>query len=109
MSTGGMMARGGANGRASGGIDEGGAAGTTPTVAYILAILDATYGPKEVAPDGDPLGGLIGTILSQATSDINSGRAYAALRAAFPTWEGVLAAPEEAVAEAIRSGGLANL
>jgi endonuclease-3 len=83
--------------------------GTTPTVARILAILDATYGPKMVSPDDDPLGGLIGTILSQATSDINSGRAYAALRTAFPTWEEVLDAPEELVAEAIRSGGLANL
>jgi endonuclease-3 len=79
------------------------------TVAYILMVLDATHGTKEGVPDGDPLGGLVGTILSQATSDINSGRAYAALRATFPTWEEVLTAPEEAVAEAIRSGGLANL
>ena len=82
---------------------------TTPGMARVLAILDATYGHKEVVPDGDPLGGLIGTILSQATSDTNSGRAYRALRAAFPTWRAVLAAPEEAVADAIRSGGLANL
>ncbi len=75
----------------------------------MLAILDATYGPKTVAPDNDPLGGLVGTILSQATSDINSGRAYDALRAAFPSWQAVLDAPEEAVADAICSGGLANL
>lgn len=82
---------------------------TAPTIAVILAVLDATYGPKEVDPDHDPLGGLVGTLLSQATSDINSGRAYDSLRAAFPTWEEVLNAPEEAVADAIRSGGLANL
>jgi len=106
---GGKMARGAEKGRAASVAGEAAAAGTTPTVAFILAILDRTYGPKEVDPDGDPLGGLIGTILSQATSDINSGRAYAALRAAFPTWEAVLEAPEEAVAEAIRGGGLANL
>jgi endonuclease-3 len=82
---------------------------TAPKVAYVLAVLNRTYGEKTLVPDGDPLGGLIGTILSQATSDINSSRAYSALRAAFPTWDEVLAAPEEAVADAIRSGGLANL
>ena len=82
---------------------------TTPKVARVLARLNATYGAKVVVPAGDPLGGLIGTILSQATSDLNSGRAYAALRAAFPTWEAVLDAPEEGLADAIRSGGLANL
>jgi endonuclease III len=108
-SVGGGMARGKGNERAGGAIAETVAGETTPRIARILAILDATYGPKVWSPDGDPLGGLIGTILSQATSDINSGRAYAALRATFPTWEAVLAAPEEAVADAIRSGGLANL
>lgn len=82
---------------------------TAPTTARVLVALNATYGAKVVAPDGNPLGGLVGTILSQATSDTNSERANASLRAAFPTWEAVLAAPEEAVAEAIRSGGLANL
>jgi endonuclease-3 len=47
-------------------------------------------------------------VLSQHTSDVNADRAFASLRAAFPTWEEVVAAPEAAVADAIRSGGLAN-
>ena len=35
-----------------------------------------TYGEPKNEPDYDPLGGLVGTILSQHTSDTNSGRAY---------------------------------
>lgn len=56
----------------------------------------------------DPLDLLIGTVLSQATNDRNSSRAFAALRGAFPSWEAVLAAPEGEVARAIASGGLAQ-
>lgn len=55
---------------------------------------------------GDPLDLLIGTILSQATNDRNSARAYADLRRIFPDWEAVLAAPVEEVAAAIAAGGL---
>ncbi len=40
---------------------------------------------------------------------MNSGRAYAGLRASFPTWEAVRDAPTAAVAQAIRSGGLAQI
>ncbi len=68
-----------------------------------------TYGEPKSMPDYDPLGGLVGTILSQHTSDINSGRAYQQLIATFPTWEEVRDAPTDKVAEAIRSGGLANI
>lgn len=67
------------------------------------------HGDRKLRPDGDPLGGLIGTVLSQNTSDLNSGRAYTSLRLRFPTWEAVRAAPREAVADAIRSGGLAEI
>jgi endonuclease-3 len=78
-------------------------------VARVYALLEERYGAKHNTPDGDPLDGLVGTILSQATSDVNSGRAHRALRAAYPTWDAVLAAPEEELADVIRSGGLANL
>jgi endonuclease III len=71
--------------------------------------LIATYGEPKNEPDNDPLGGLIGTILSQHTSDINSERAYQQLVTTFPTWEEVRDAPTQAVATAIRSGGLANI
>jgi endonuclease III len=69
--------------------------------------LDEHYGPRKLTPNGDPVGEVINTILSQHTSDVNSGRAYASLRAAFPTWEQVIDAPTALIAEAIRSGGLA--
>lgn len=73
----------------------------------VLERLVAAYGPRAWHPDGDPLDELIATILSQHTSDLNSARAFANLRNAFPTWEHVLAADDVAVADAIRSGGLA--
>jgi len=75
----------------------------------IYHLLTATYGEPKLIPDNDALGGLIGTILSQHTSDINSERAYQQLIATFPTWEEVRDAPTFQVAEAIRSGGLANI
>jgi endonuclease-3 len=78
-------------------------------IATIYHLLVQTYGVPESHPDHDALGGLIATILSQHTSDVNSERAYSNLRAAFPTWEAVRDAPTEAVAEAVRSGGLARL
>lgn len=49
------------------------------------------------------------TVLSQHTSDLNAGRAFEALRARFPTWEAVVRARPMSVADAIRSGGLANV
>ena len=49
------------------------------------------------------------TVLSQNTSDVNSDRAFAGLRARFPDWETVARAPVGAVADAIRVGGLAQL
>jgi endonuclease-3 len=60
-------------------------------------------------PTHDPLGELIATFLSQNTSDVNSDRAYTALRATFPSWDDVLAAHPDELARTIRSGGLANL
>src|SRR6266480_6462866 len=84
---------------------------TTPPahLARVYELLITTYGKPEWVADYDPLGGLVGTILSQHTSDINSERAYQQLIATFPTWEEVRDAPTFQVAEAIRSGGLANI
>ena len=67
------------------------------------------YGRPQWNSHGPPLDELVATILSQHTSDVNSGRAYAELRARFPTWRQVLEAAEIDVAEAIQSGGLANV
>lgn len=52
---------------------------------------------------------VVGTVLSQHTSDVNSGRAFDRLKARFPTWEQAAHAPEEEIEEAIRCGGLARL
>jgi endonuclease-3 len=49
------------------------------------------------------------TVLSQHTSDINSGRAFAGLRERFETWEDILHAPTDDVADSIRSGGIAQV
>src|SRR5579863_809485 len=58
-------------------------------LARVYDLLVATYGEPQNEPDYDPLGGLIGTILSQHTSDINSDRAYRQLIATLPTWQAV--------------------
>ncbi len=52
---------------------------------------------------------LIETILSQNTSDANSGRAFASLRASFDSWKTVAAAPAEHIARAIKCGGLSQI
>jgi endonuclease-3 len=46
---------------------------------------------------------------SQNTTDVNSHRAFAALKEGFPTWEEVRLAEPADVAAAIRSGGLADI
>ncbi len=58
--------------------------------------------------NGDPLETLILTILSQATNDKNSGRAFRELKARFPAWEMVMNASEGEIEDAIREGGLAK-
>jgi endonuclease-3 len=55
-----------------------------------------------------PLDELVLTFLSQNTSDVNSGRAFAALKARYADWQAVLDAPVTELAETIRSGGLAD-
>ena len=78
-------------------------------VMYVHRRLLKLYGEAAVpVRRGDALGELIACILSQHTSDLNSGRAYDALRARFPTWELVRDAPARSVVAAIRSCGLAN-
>lgn len=70
--------------------------------------LESRYGPRPFAADGDPVRQLVGTILSQSTTDHNSGLAMATLVDAFPTWDEVMEAESAEVATAIRAGGLAQ-
>jgi endonuclease-3 len=82
---------------------------TPRRVRAIHARLRKRYGELVPPRSVDPLDELILTVLSQHTSDLNAGRAFAALRAAFPKgWEQVVRAPTQRVADAIRSGGLAD-
>lgn len=81
----------------------------TPHLIRVYEKLVERYGEPKNEPDHNPLGGLIATILSQHTSDINSGRAYQQLITAFPTWEAVRDAATDNIAEAIKCGGLANM
>jgi len=72
-------------------------------------LLIRLYGePKRRLRPRDALSQLIVTILSQNTTDVNTDRAYANLRARFPTWETLRDATPRAVVRAIRSAGLAN-
>jgi endonuclease-3 len=82
-------------------------AGEKP-VRYIIQNLERTYGVPMNERASDPLDMLIKIILSQATSDTNSHRTFAALKKRFPTWDAALRARTSTVAATIRSGGLAN-
>ncbi len=79
------------------------------SIETVLSRLRAYYGDPAPRTPGDPLDELIATILSQHTSDVNTARAFASLKARFPTWDEAVEAPTEAVADAIRSGGLARI
>ena len=58
-------------------------------------------------PTGDPVTELVLTLLSQNTSDTNSGRAFQQLLARYPDWDAVLASDPAELEETIRPGGLA--
>jgi endonuclease III len=77
-------------------------------VRAVARRLERHFGELEPPRRSDPLDELILTVLSQHTSDLNAERAFASLRAAFPDWAAVVDAPATRVADAIRSGGLAN-
>src|SRR4030095_7832843 len=84
-------------------------ANATPRrVRAITRRLERRFGELIPPRASDPLEELILTVLSQHTSDVNADRAFTPLRAIYPSWEGVVGASEAAVADAIRSGGLAN-
>jgi endonuclease-3 len=79
------------------------------TVGHIIEILDREYGRPRWQPRGDPLSELIATILSQNTSDANSGRAFQNLTGRFGNWEQVADAEVGEIAAAIEGGGLSRV
>lgn len=78
-----------------------------PTIPEVISRLDAAYGIPAWRPHHDPISELILTILSQNTSDRNSGRAFVRLLERFPTWDSVAEAPLPELIAAIQPGGLA--
>ena len=77
-------------------------------VATCISLLEEQYGISH--PDErDPVDLLVMTILSQNTSDTNSLRAFALMKSAFCDYEEIIAASEEALADSIRPGGLADI
>ena len=79
------------------------------TVREMARRLAARFGPLDPPRRADPLDELILTVLSQNTSDVNSGRAFDAMRERWPTWEGLDGADPSELAQTIRSGGLSNV
>jgi endonuclease-3 len=78
-------------------------------IEEVIELLEQEYGPRKWQSDRDPIDVLIGTILSQNTSDANSGRSFASLQASFDSWEAVASAPAEHIAQVITSGGLSQI
>jgi endonuclease-3 len=79
-----------------------------PDPTLVLARLRPRVGELHWRPHGDAVAELVLTILSQHTNDTLSGKAFARLLAEFPDWDAIADAPTDAVAAAIRDGGLAR-
>jgi endonuclease-3 len=74
-----------------------------------MYLLSKEYGPFEEPRTLPPANELVFTILSQHTSDINSGRAYQNLMKTFETLEQVAEAEVTKIETAIQRGGLAKI
>ncbi len=78
-------------------------------VAEVQRRLTRFYGPRQLHGTRDPLDELVLTILSQNTSDRNSGRAFRLLKARYPGYREVLEAPVAELYEVIKPAGLGNI
>lgn len=74
----------------------------------IIEKLSAIYGEFEQTPRYNALDELIFTVLTQHTSDLNAERAFVQLRETIPTWEEVMVADQQSIADAIFHGGMSN-
>ncbi len=77
-------------------------------ITELVTSLSKLYGMPKIQPHGDPLTELIMTVLSQNTSDKNSGRAFMQLLRNFDDWNDVSNATTKKIEKTIRSGGLAK-
>jgi endonuclease-3 len=74
----------------------------------VARIVEGRYGRQKWRKRGTALDSLVGTILSQNTTDANSGRAFENLKMTYNSYEDVMNAPEADLMEVIRIAGLAN-
>jgi endonuclease-3 len=77
-------------------------------IEIILELLSGEYGNPKWVSRQDPVSELIQTILSQNTSDLNSGRAFKSLKSTFKDWKQIASVSKGAIANSIRMGGLAE-
>lgn len=75
----------------------------------VIRLLAQEYGVPHWHRHREPVSELILTILSQNTSDVNTGRAFSSLLSSFGSWEAVAEADIEHIAQAIRCGGLSRV
>ena len=78
-------------------------------VEPILRLLSAEYGQRKWRPRQSPVEVLVQTILSQNTSDRNSGRAFERLVASFGSWEDMADASVGEISRSIEAGGLGEV
>ena len=79
------------------------------TIDETIRLLGQEYGIPQWRPSRDPLSELIGAILSQNTSDVNSHRAFDSLISTFGSWDTVAEASSDEIATAIACGGLSRI
>ena len=80
-------------------------------ITEILDALESQYHNEQYPPKlghSEPLDGLILTVLSQNTNDINRDRAYDNLKSLYPAWPDVIEAGALKLEDAIRTAGLAH-
>ena len=79
----------------------------TLSPGQIVDLLSREYGRPRSRPHRDATAELVLTVLSQNTSDTNSGRAFDRLVGTFPDWQAVINADVRRLEETIQPGGLA--
>ncbi|MBM4446630.1 MAG: endonuclease III [Chloroflexi bacterium] len=76
------------------------------SVEQILTLLTKEYGRRNWRRRQSPIEVLVQTILSQNTSDRNSGKAFEQLLASFGSWEDMANASVGEISHSIKAGGL---
>ena len=96
--------------KTEGGKQPGG--GVREQIPFVLDRLESAYGHESSPPGmyatGEPMDGLMLTLLSQNTNDRNRDMAYESLRKKFPSWGDVARASVSDIASAIKSAGLGD-